>query len=189
MDFMLIGDSGVVVFKDNAVITGETKSRTNKATSNPIEGGSQINDHATKDARKHDIAGTCSDATMKPILEAMADNLDLVAYRGKEAIDDAIILNLNITHSPDNKYGFSFTASLQQMNVTAPAYAPINAPTMSTQDQAAKTSARTKKKTEQGLQTVSSSYGLSHVDQFNSPAVNSGITQARTNPGDPGFKR
>ncbi len=188
MDFMLIGDSGVVSFKDNAVITGETASRSNKATSNPIEQGSPINDHALKDAHKLDINGACSDSSAKPILEAMADNLELVSYRGKEAADNCLILNLNITHTPDNKYGFSFTASLQRMNVSAPAYAPIGAPTMSTQDRSAKTGERTKAKTEQGLQTPSTSYG-SHVAQYDSPTVNPGITQARTNPGDPGYKR
>ncbi len=158
MDFMLIGDSGTVSFKDTAVITGETKSRSHKATSHPIEKGSPINDHALQDARKLDISGVCSDASKKPILEAMADNLDLVSYRGKETADNCLILNLNFTHAPDNKHGFGFTASLQQMNVTAPAYAPIGAPTMSTQDKSAKTSARTKGKTEQGLQTPATEY-------------------------------
>ncbi len=186
MSSILTGDSGTIVFERIGTITGEDVTISNKATSNPIEKGSPINDHAVNDATKFNLAGVAVGAGMRATLENMAKNRDLLSYRGKESYDNLLILNLNISHATDNINGFTFTASMQRMQITAAAFAPIGAPTMSSEDKSATTKARTKAKTEQGLQTPATTYG-SHVSQYDAPAVNKSITQARTNPSDKGY--
>ena len=48
MAYILSGDSGTVIFQRTATVTGENAQMSSKVTSNPIEGGGQITDHAVQ---------------------------------------------------------------------------------------------------------------------------------------------
>ena len=58
MSYYLMGDSGTVVFRPyTGVVESEDASYSNKVTSNPIEGGSTIDDHAVAEPVKVSISG------------------------------------------------------------------------------------------------------------------------------------
>lgn len=186
MSYILSGDSGTVVFNLIGTVEDESVTFSNKATSNPIEGGSPINDHAVNDPIKFDISGITTQNNGREILEAMWKNCDLLSYRGEEAFDNLLILNMQRKRTPDNATGYAFSISFQRMQISSAEFVPITGPTMSQMDKGAKTKAKTKPKTEQGLQTTSTDYGK-YVSSYDGPGVNTGITQTRSNPSNPGY--
>lgn len=52
MSYILSGDSGTVVFDRTGTITNESPTMSSQVTSNPIEGGGKITDHAVLDPIK-----------------------------------------------------------------------------------------------------------------------------------------
>ena len=66
MSYYLMGDSGTVVFRPyTGVVESEDASYSNKVTSNPIEGGSTIDDHAVAEPVKVSISGMVTRAGFK----------------------------------------------------------------------------------------------------------------------------
>lgn len=57
MSYILSGDSGTVVFDRTGTITNESPTMSSQVTSNPIEGGGKITDHAVLDPIKFSITG------------------------------------------------------------------------------------------------------------------------------------
>jgi hypothetical protein len=192
MAYTLIGDSGTVTFKPmTGVIDSEGVSIGNKVTSNPIEGGGQINDHASPEPVKLDISGVVTDMPdARATLEAMANNRDLLSYRGAEAYDNLLITSLSISRSKDagGESGFSFRLSLQQMSIVTAAFVPALGPRMSSDAKTAQTGKPgAKAKTTAGLVAVDTGYAA-YVNGFSSPAPqNTDITAAQTNPSYKGY--
>lgn len=192
MSYMLIGDSGTVIFTKTGTVTGEDATMSSKVTSNPIEGGSSITDHAVLDPIKFNISGIVTSSAQYATLEAMWRNRDLLTYRGAEAFDNLLITSLQRTRSTDNAEGFGFRASFQQITITSAAFVDIKAPTMSQQDSNTKKSAEavkgTKATAQNGLVTTSSEYA-SYVASFNSTNVNTSVASGRTNPSYAGYNK
>ena len=128
MSYILSGDSGTVVFDRTGTITNESPTMSSQVTSNPIEGGGKITDHAVLDPIKFSITGIVSTAAGYATLEAMWRNRDLLTYRGAEAFNNLLITNLKRTRTPDNAAGFGFTVSFQQITITSAAFVDIQAP-------------------------------------------------------------
>jgi hypothetical protein len=189
---MLIGDSGTVLFEKTATVTSEDTTMSSKVTSNSIEGGSNITDHAVLDPIKFNIAGIVTSSAQYATLEAMWRNRDLLTYRGAEAFDNLLITSLQRTRSTDNAEGFNFRASFQQITITSAAFVDIQAPTMRQQDSGTKKSAETAKSTKTTTQlslvTTSSEYA-SYVASFNSTNVNTSVAAGRTNPSYAGYNK
>ena len=137
MSYILSGDSGTVVFDRTGTITNESPTMSSQVTSNPIEGGGKITDHAVLDPIKFSITGIVSTVAGYATLEAMWRNRDLLTYRGAEAFNNLLITNLKRTRTPDNAAGFGFTVSFQQITITSAAFVDIQAPAMSQQDASA----------------------------------------------------
>lgn len=192
MSYMLIGDSGTVVFERTGTVTEESPTMSSQVTSNPIEGGGQITDHAVLNAIKFNITGVVTSAGGYETLEAMWRNRDLLTYRGKEAFDNLLITSLKRTRSADNAEGYGFTVAFQQITVTSAAFVDVKAPTMSQQDAGAPKSAAAAKSTkaaaQNGLVTTSSQYAA-YVASFSPASVNASVATGRTNPSYAGYNK
>lgn len=192
MSYILSGDSGTVVFDRTGTITNESPTMSSQVTSNPIEGGGKITDHAVLDPIKFSITGIVSTAAGYATLEAMWRNRDLLTYRGAEAFNNLLITNLKRTRTPDNVAGFGFTVSFQQITITSAAFVDIQAPAMSQQDASAPVAASAAKSakstTQNGLVTTGSDYAA-YVASFNSKNTNPSVATGRTNPSYAGYNR
>lgn len=192
MSYILIGDSGTVTFQKTGTITGENAQMTSKVTSNPIEGGGAITDHAVLDPIKFTINGIVTSSAQYATLEAMWRNRDLLTYRGAEAFENLLITSLQRTRSADNAEGYGFTAAFQQITITSAAFVNLQAPSMSQQDAAAPKAstakAGTKSTAQNGLIMPSSEYA-SYVTKFNSDNVNTSVGTGRTNPSYAGYNK
>jgi hypothetical protein len=186
MPYTLIGDSGTVIFTKTGTVTSEDATMSSKVTSNPIEGGGSITDHAVLDPIKFNISGVVISSAQYAMLETMWRNRDLLTYRGAEAFDNLLITSLQRTRSTDNAEGFGFRASFQQITITSAAFVDIKAPTMSQQNNNTRKS--TKTTTQNGLMITSSEY-VSYVASFNSTNVNTSVAAGRTNPSYAGYNK
>ncbi|WP_298024499.1 phage baseplate protein [uncultured Dysosmobacter sp.] len=192
MSYILMGDSGTVVFERTGTVSEESPTMSSQVTSNPIEGGGKITDHAVLDAIKFNISGVVADATAYATLEAMWRNRDLLTYRGTEAFDNLLITSLRRTRKPDNLEGYTFTVGFQQITITSAAFVDVKAPKMSQQDAAAPKSKAASKSakptTQNGLVTTTSDYA-SYVASFSPSSVNQSVATGRTNPSYAGYNR
>lgn len=194
MSYYLMGDSGTVVFQPyTGVVESEDAAYSNKVTSNPIEGGSTIDDHAVAEPVKVSISGivTSHSAAARATLIAMCQNRDLIAYKGEDQYDNMLITSLSIGRSKSAGMGFTFKLTLQYMRLSASAFAPISAFVMSSEARTAIPSGEKQKGTRQeqnvGLVTLSSAYA-DYVSSFNDPQPkNSGMAAARSNPSYRGY--
>lgn len=190
MSYYLIGDSGGVYFEPfTGIVESEGASYSNKVTSNPIEGGSTVTDHAVADPVKLDISGVVTNMPgARDTLIAMRDNRDLLTYRGADAYENMLITSLSISRSKDaGPTGFVFKVSLQQMQIVGSAYAPVS-PSMRNSDAAAPTSLKgAKSPTNVGLVTPSNAYAA-HVNSFINPTPkNTAIAAARRTVSNRGY--
>ncbi len=193
MSYYLIGDSGTIAFQPlHGVIDAEDASYSNKVTSNPIEGGGTIDDHAVSEPVKLSVSGviTRPEGGEKDMLEAMAKNRDLLIYRGEASYSDMLITSLAIGRSSGIQGGFTFKLQLQQMQITGAAFAPVAQFSMSA-DRGAGTSAEkapgARGETNAGLVTPSSAYA-EYVASFSNPQPKNGdIAAARSNPSYRGY--
>ena len=134
MSYILSGDSGTVVFDRTGTITNESPTMSSQVTSNPIEGGGKITDHAVLDPIKFSITGIVSTAAGYATLEAMWRNRDLLTYRGAEAFNNLLIITtqngLVTTGSDYAAYVASFNSKNTNPSVatgrTNPSYAGYN---------------------------------------------------------------
>lgn len=202
MIYTIQGESGVVSFEKqengslNGVITSESLSLGNKATSNALESGYDINDHAVNEPVKFDLSGIIVNGEDgREALEKLWKNRDLVEYQGIERLDNLLITKCNISRKADNKKGFSFTISFQRMNIVSAEIVKVDAPKMS--QEKAKVDAsilgtETRKTSNYGMKTtgtdtVSASGYLDNINKIVDKKINTDITQSRTNPSTPGY--
>ena len=124
----IIGDSGTVLLEgvryggrtNTGVVKTEDATFKNKVTSNPVETGSDINDHIFDETDTFSIAATVIDGTCRDLLLSMRNNHDLLQYRGVHSFDDLVITSLKMSPQPSNETGFELSMSFQKINfVTA----------------------------------------------------------------------
>lgn len=180
------------------VVNSEDVTRSSTITDNPVEGGSNIQDHVFHQPLSFQISGVAiNGADTISALQKMWKSGDIITYTGRNRIENLVIQQLRSTHDAAHKTGFSFTATLKQ--ITLGSSEGSGTSTMVEQDTAAaaslpastskavqKTSSQTAKTRADGLKTtvstsISSSAYASYVNSFNSkPASSAGPTSRAT---------
>ncbi len=131
MAYTLTGrKGGTVRFRpfQTGVVEKESESYSSSVTSNPIEAGSEINDHVNNGAGTLNISGTIvgGDNAVNA-LKAMRDSRDILTYTGVTRMANLVFTSLKFDYTYKNKDGASFSATLTQIRTTAPEYVPMNA--------------------------------------------------------------
>lgn len=147
----------------NGVVEKESESYSSSVTSNPVEGGADINDHVNNAAGKLTISGTIiGGAAAIAALKAMRDSRDVIAYTGKVRMGNLVFTSLRFDYSYKNKNGAAFSATLTKILTTSPEYVPMNTKKSMTSQDSGKSKKKQLKKTKKAglkmksLQTVSS---------------------------------
>ncbi len=131
MAYTLIGRKGGIVrfvpFQ-TGIIEKESESYSSSVTSNPVESGSEINDHVNNTAGTLNISGTIvgGDGAINA-LKAMRESRDLITYIGITRMSNLIFTSLKFERTYKNEKGASFSATLKQLRVTASEYVPMDA--------------------------------------------------------------
>ena len=139
------------------VVVTESVQRSSKVTSNPVEKGSDINDHVINDPVVFSITGVFLDEDQSDILERMWKEKDVVEYTGRTRISDCVITSFKSDISADNKNGSKFTVSLKVINRVSAEYVASGEQMMSAQDANASkkvSKSQTKSTTADGLHGV-----------------------------------
>lgn len=185
------------------VVNSEDVTRSSTITDNPVEGGSNIQDHVFHQPLSFQISGVAiNGADTISALSKMWKTGDIITYTGRNRIENLVIQQLRSTHDAPHKTGFSFTATLKQ--ITMGSSEGSGTATMVEQDTAAaaslpastskveqKTSSQTAKTRADGLKTtvstsISSSAYASYVDSFNSKPTSSAGPTSRATPTNTG---
>lgn len=197
MAYTLTGQNCGVVRLDprkTGIVSGENATFSSKATSNPIEGGGEINDHVVTDPEKYTLTGvTIGGSASADTLRRMWKERDILEYTGRIRVSSCVIISLKEDISAKNRDGMSFTIQLQVVNITSADYNPSGEQLMSAQDAdtgesaapmntTAKSSGTNQKKatTADGLKTttaqsISSSAYAAYVKSYSTkPASSSG---------------
>ncbi len=185
------------------VVNSEDVTRSSTITDNPVEGGSNIQDHVFHQPLSFQISGVAiNGADTISALQKMWKSGDIITYTGRNRIENLVIQQLRSTHDAAHKTGFSFTATLKQ--ITLGSSEGSGTSTMVEQDTAAaaslpastskavqKTSSQTAKTRADGLKTtvstsISSSAYASYVNSFNSKPTSSAGPTSRATPTNTG---
>jgi hypothetical protein len=185
------------------VVNSEDVTRSSTITDNPVEGGSNIQDHVFHQPLSFQISGVAiNGADTISALQKMWKSGDIITYTGRNRIENLVIQQLRSTHDAAHKTGFSFTATLKQ--ITLGSSEGSGTSTMVEQDTAAaaslpastskavqKTSSQTAKTRADGLKTtvstsISASAYASYVDSFNSKPDSSAGPTSRATPTNTG---
>lgn len=185
------------------VVNSEDVTRSSTITDNPVEGGSNIQDHVFHQPLNFQISGVAiNGADTISALQKMWKSGDIITYTGRNRIENLVIQQLRSTHDAAHKTGFSFTATLKQ--ITLGSSEGSGTSTMVEQDTAAaaslpastskavqKTSSQTAKTRADGLKTtvstsISASAYASYVDSFNSKPDSSAGPTSRATPTNTG---
>ena len=188
MSYQIVGKKcGTVSFQSRAgTIKSESLTSSSKMTSNAIEGGSSIEDHVQLNPEQMQISGVVvkNADQYQDALNRMWKARDLVSYYGRIKLIDCVITSLKTNMLPDNKNGFTFTATLQKANIVSGQYVEMGeVKLMSQQDQKSttKNSAQTSSTKAAGLKTttsknISNSSYAAYVNSYNSSS-SSGASQ------------
>ena len=185
------------------VVNSEDVTRSSTITDNPVEGGSNIQDHVFHQPLSFQISGVAiNGADTISALQKMWKSGDIITYTGRNRIENLVIQQLRSTHDAAHKTGFSFTDTLKQ--ITLGSSEGSGTSTMVEQDTAAaaslpastskavqKTSSQTAKTRADGLKTtvstsISASAYASYVDSFNSKPDSSAGPTSRATPTNTG---
>lgn len=161
MAYTLTGRSGGTVrfvpFQ-NGVVEKESESYSSSVTSNPVEDGSDINDHVNNAAGTLNISGTIvgGDSAINA-LKAMRDRRDIITYAGKTRMGNLVFTSLKFDRSYKNENGASFSATLKQIKTTSPEYVPMyTSVSMTSQDSGKSSNKQLAKTASCGMTTVAS---------------------------------
>lgn len=201
MAYILTGRKCGVVRLDprqTGIVTAESAQYSSKATSNPMENGSDINDHVVTDPVKYTLTGvTIGGDAAAATLRKMWQQRDILEYIGRGRVASCVITSMKQDISARNKTGVAFTIQLQAVNITSAGYAASGEQLMSMQDantgesaapmnSAARSSGTNQKKatTADGLKTtmaqsVSSNAYARYVQSYVSKADSSGGPSSR----------
>lgn len=178
------GDSG-----DGGVVQSESISLSSKVTSNPVEDGSDINDHVINDPTQFSVSGTIVGGEQAATaLRAMRDKRDILTYTGRSRLSNLVITALSFDYNAKNKDGCSFKASFQEIIVASSEKVEVGTMPMMSQQDKGKAAPATKKQTSKtsnaGTQTtvtqnISSSAYVAYVNSY-SGGSSSGPTTRTT---------
>lgn len=159
MAYTLTGRKGATVrfipFQ-TGVIEKESESYSSSVTSNPIEAGSEINDHVNNAAGTLNISGTIvgGDSAINA-LKAMRDSRDILTYIGVTRMTNLVFTSLKFDRSYKNKKGAAFSATLKQIQITTSDFVPMDAAvSMIMQDAGRSSNTQLKKTANAGLTTI-----------------------------------
>ena len=100
------------------VVNSEDVTRSSTITDNPVEGGSNIQDHVFHQPLSFQISGVAiNGADTISALQKMWKSGDIITYTGRNRIENLVIQQLRSTHDAAHKTGFSFTATLKQITL------------------------------------------------------------------------
>lgn len=141
----------------NGLVEKESESYSSSVTSNPIENGSDINDHVNNDAGTFSISGTIiGGESAVNALKAMRDSRDILTYTGVSRMTNLVFTSLKFDRSYKNKNGASFSASFKRVQTTSPEYVPMGESLpMTSQDAGKSDDTQLAKTTNAGMTTVS----------------------------------
>lgn len=106
---------GTVRFRSDAgIITKESLTRSSTITDNPVEGGSNINDHVFRNAQQFTLTGVAVSQSAYGKLEQMWQQGDILTYMGTVRIDMLVIQNLSQNFDASNANGFGFIITLKK---------------------------------------------------------------------------
>lgn len=195
--------NGTVRFKpDIGTITEESVSRSSTITDNPVEGGSNIQDHVFCSPQNFSASGIVVGG-MAAIeqLERIWKSGDICSYTGRIRRENLVIQTFSTKLSAGNKDGASFSLTFKQITFASAEYVAMGSePLMSQQDAAASqkssgsgSSSGTKKNqtsatksdglTTTAYQAISSSSYAKYVATFNSKSVSSVQSKTPANSG------
>ena len=144
--YTLVGQKCGTVLLDprtTGVVNSEAVSRQSTITDNPVEGGGNIQDHVFCQPLTIQLQGTAiNGADTIAALSAMWKKGDILTYTGRNRISNLVIQNLQSTHDPSNRNGFTFSATLKQITIGSSEDSGT-ASTMSVQDSTAAASSPT----------------------------------------------
>lgn len=159
MAYTLTGRKGGTVRfipMQNGVVEKESESYSSSVTSNPIENGSDINDHVNNDAGTFSISGTIvgGEGAINA-LKAMRDARDIMTYTGVTRISNLVFTSLKFDRSYKNRDGASFSATFKRVQTISPEYVPAGESLpMTSQDAGQSNDAQLAKTANAGLTTV-----------------------------------
>lgn len=190
---------GAVRFRadESGVVTKESVTRSSNVTDNPVEGGSNINDHVFRNPPQFQISGTAISRDSYEKLERMWKEGDVLTYTGQVRIDMLVIQNLSQTFDKNNRDGFGFTASLKRIQLVSSQQATASS-LMSSQDQGkaqdstTSGSSQTAATSADGLrttvaETISSSAYAAYVNTYSNKPQTSAGSASRTTPSNNGL--
>lgn len=159
MAYTLTGrKGGTVRFEPmrNGVVEKESESYSSSVTSNPIENGSDINDHVNNDAGTFSISGTIVGGEgAVNALKAMRDARDIITYTGVSRVTNLVFTSLKFDRSYKNKNGAAFSATFKRVQTISPEYVPAGeALSMTSQDAGASDDPQLARTINSGLTTV-----------------------------------
>lgn len=185
-------------------MSSESVNRSSTITDNPVEGGSNIQDHVFTQPVSFQISGTAiNGADTIATLQKMWKTGDILTYTGRNRIGNLVIQQLQSLHDAKHRGGFSFTATLKQVTLgssvdsgTASTMAGMDAAASASQPAATskaaqKTSSQKSSTKADGLKTtvsttISSSAYSSYVNSFNSKPKSSAGPTSRATPSNTG---
>lgn len=159
MAYTLTGRKGGTVRfipMQNGVVEKESESYSSSVTSNPIENGSDINDHVNNDAGTFSISGTIvgGEGAINA-LKAMRNARDIMTYTGVTRISNLVFTSLNFDRSYKNRDGAAFSATFKRVQTLSPEYVPAGESLpMTSQDAGRSGDAQLAKTANAGLTTV-----------------------------------
>lgn len=202
--YTLVGQKCGTVLLDplkTGVVNSEAVSRQSTITDNPVEGGGNIQDHVFCQPLTIQLQGTAiNGADTIAALSAMWKKGDILTYTGRNRISNLVIQNLQSTHDPSNRNGFTFSATLKQITIGSSEDSGT-ATMMSVQDATAAASSPTTKSSlpasqttqtkSDGLKTtvtttISSSAYAAYVNSYNSKPTSSAGPTTRATPSNSG---
>ena len=182
---------GMVRFTQTSAIKDTSKSRSSQVTSNPVEDGSEMQDHHVNMPAQFSLNGvTVGGAEAYNRLEKMQEKHDLLTYAGKVRMSNLVIESLQRTDNKDNADGCAFSVGFKQVQIGSSEYVKAGeAPMMSAQDAGApkamagsQTSAmKSEGRTTTATTKLTDSAYIDYVGSYNAkPAVSSGPSSRQT---------
>jgi hypothetical protein len=171
---------GAVRFEQTSAVKDTSKGRSSQVTSNPVEDGSEIQDHHVNQPAQFSFNGvTVGGDEAYNRLEKMQEQHDLLTYAGKFRMNNLVITSLQRTDNKDNADGCSFSAAFQQVQIGSAEYVKAGeTPMMSAQDAGkpkAASASQTSATKSEGLVTTSTTKltdaaYLDYVDSYGAKA-------------------
>lgn len=187
MAYTLTGRKGGTVRfvpMQNGLVEKESESYSSSVTSNPIENGSDINDHVNNDAGTFSISGVIvGGESAINALKAMRDSRDIITYAGVSRVTNLVFTSLKFDRTYNNMNGASFSATFKRIQTTSPEYIPAGESLPMTSQDAGKFDdqqlARTANAglTTVALQSVSSSSLERHDAAYTQPSSTAPMTR------------